>query len=396
MSSNARLDIVDALRGFALAGIVIVHMVEQFIGSPRHQEVWVVEANLIDQIVMSLNFIFIGGKFFSIFALLFGMSFALMMSSAEARGERFTGRFLWRLFLLLGFGIAHSLIYRGDILTLYVLLGFILPIFYHWKDSWLWWLAGFLFLGLGRVIFLAVTGTHTLLSYDNMPDSPEILRYLQVLQQGSFIEVLEENFRYGFAAKFDFLFGVFGRAYITLGYFLIGMWLVRSQLMANIANYKPQMKKFLWQMPIIAVLCGAVMAALFSVFAKPIDFSSWGPALTMGFYDAANIALTVFLISGFLLLYLRNPQGWMRHFAPYGRMALTAYLTQSIIGVVIFHGWGIGALGKLHDWQTLLLAILVIGLQMAACHWWLTRFRYGPLEWLWRCGTYLKWIPILR
>jgi len=342
---------------------------------------------------MGFTFIFVSGKFFSIFALLFGMSFALMMRSAELRGERFTGRFLWRLTILLIFGVAHSLIYRGDILTLYVLIGFILPLFYRWKDSWLWWLAGLLFLGLGRVIFLAVTGTHTLLDYENGPDSPEVLRYIQVLQQGSFVEVLQENLVHGFAAKFDFLFGVFGRAYTTLGYFLIGMWLVRSQVMANIANYKPRMKKFLWQMPLTAVLCGIVMGGLFSQFAQPIDFSHWGPALTIGFYDVANIALTVFLISAFILFYLRNPQGWVRYFASYGRMALTAYITQSVIGVLIFHGWGLGLLGKLHDWQTLALAFVVISGQMFACRWWLSKFRYGPLEWLWRCGTYMKFIP---
>ncbi len=123
-----RIDAVDALRGFALAGIVFAHMIEQFLAAPRPAEGWLVEPNLADHLVNAFNGIFIMGKFFSIFAVLFGMSFAIMMGNAAAKGRSFSGRFVWRLAILLLFGFLHSLLYRGDILTVYVAVGFCLPL----------------------------------------------------------------------------------------------------------------------------------------------------------------------------------------------------------------------------------------------------------------------------
>jgi uncharacterized protein len=393
---NARIDAVDALRGFALAGIVVAHMIEQFIAAPRPAAAWIVESNLIDNVVNIASVLLVTGKFYSMFAILFGMSFAVMMQGAATRGEDFSWRFVWRLVILFGFGFLHALIYRGDILTLYTLIGAILPFFYRVPNRWLWALAILLFAGAGRFAFYFATGSASLLGYPLDPSTPEIIAYVKLLQTGSFMDVIYENFSHGFASKYDFVFGVFGRAYTTIGYFIVGLWLVRSGIVYDLASHARLFKRAFWTGLAGAIIFTVGMGVAFSQLPQPVDFATVPALLAITVYDFASISTTVCLMSGFLLLYLKSPHSWLRHFVPYGRVALTAYITQSMIGVVIFHGWGLGLLGRLHDWQTLLLAIVVIAVQTQLARWWLVRFRYGPLEWVWRCATWFRRVPLRR
>jgi uncharacterized protein len=395
-SPISRIDAVDALRGFALAGIVFAHMIEQFIAAPRPPDLWQVEPNLFDQVVMAFNGLFIMGKFFSIFAVLFGMSFAIMMGNAAAKGRSFSGRFAWRLAILMAFGCVHTLIYRGDILTVYAAIGFCLPLFYRVPSKVLWIVAVLLFLGIGRYVFYGITGTTTLLGYQLTPDSPVIAAYVEILKNGSFIEVAKENLQHGFASKFDFQVGVFGRGYLTLAYFLVGMWLVRSGIMANLEDNRPLIKKVMWWSIALLVVFLVCMVAAFSVIPNLMEFNNWQSVVAFTFYDLFNMAFTSLLICGFLLLFLRRPTGWLGSLAPYGRMALSNYLLQSLAGTFLLYGWGLGLLGRLHDWQTFLISLAVIFLQVRMSKWWLSGHYYGPLEWLWRCGTFFQRVKMVR
>jgi len=394
--TNNRVDAVDALRGFALAGIVFAHMIEQFIAGPRPADGWLVESNVFDQIVQVFNGMFIMGKFFSIFAVLFGMSFAIMMGNAAARGRSFSGRFIWRLAILFAIGFVHSLIYRGDILTIYAAIGFCLPFFYRVPNKVLWFIIVLLFLGLGRCLFYLVTGTSSILSYDQSPQSPVIVAYFEVLKTGSFLEIARENYLNGFASKADFQLGAFGRAYLTLAYFLVGMWLVRTGIINNLEANKHLIKKTLkWSLGscVVFFFC---LGASFSFIPNLMEFKNWLSVFAFVFYDLFNIAFTAVLMSSFLLIYLRKPTGWLGSLAPYGRMALSNYLLQTLIGTFLLYGWGLGLVGELHDWQMFLLSIVVIYLQIQLSKLWLSRYYYGPLEWLWRCGTYFKGVKFAR
>jgi uncharacterized protein len=394
-SLNTRIDAVDALRGFALAGIVFAHMIEQYIGGPRPVD-WAVESNIFDQIVFGFNLIFVMGKFFSIFSILFGMSFAIMMGNAAAKGHSFSGRFIWRLTILGVIGFVHSLFYRGDILTIYVAIGLFLPLFYNMSSKTLWFIIGLLCLGSGRYLFFLLTGSPTILSYDYAPESPVVAAYVEILQNGSLIEVAKENFYNGFATKLDFQFAIFGRGYLTLAYFLVGMWLVRSGIMRNLEANKPLIRKVMWwSLVLTLVFLAMVILALFSI-PDLMAFKNWISVFALTTYDLFNTALTAFLMSGFLLLFLRRPTGWLASLAPYGRMALTNYLLQTLIGTFILYGWGLGYLGHLHDWQMFLLSFLIIFFQIRLSIWWLSHYHFGPMEWLWRCGTYLNRVKLSR
>ncbi|WP_019604746.1 DUF418 domain-containing protein [Teredinibacter turnerae] len=388
-----RLDIVDALRGFALAGIVIAHILEQYLASPRPKLDWWTPATPLDSVIGLLDFMLIVGKFYSIFALLFGMSFAIMMGNAARKGHNFSGRFLWRLTILLGFGLIHSLIYRGDILVVYVLIGFFLPLFYGLNNRWLWAMSAILFLGAGRILFFAITGQEGFIAGANTEDSPAVIHYVNTLKFGSFWDVVRLNVPYIYTGKLDYQFGIFGRGYFTLAYFLVGMWLVRSGIVYRLAEYKSTIKKVFWWALGIGLAMIAVSMAGFATMPKPFTMSSWHFVLAYNFAAIGNIAITALLISGFLLLYLRKPQSRLRKLAPYGRMALTNYIVQSIIGTAILYGWGFGLLGEFHQWQLLIAGIVFIALQVAVSQWWLKHFNYGPLEWLWRCAT---WFSVFR
>ena len=145
--NNKRLVLVDAIRGFALAGVCLVHMTEQYLGGPTPEGFMEGINGIPDMVVDGLIAFFIRGKFFALFSLLFGLSFSIQMASAAARGQDFSWRFLWRAVLLFGIGYVHQLFYRGDILTIYALLTpFLIP-FHKLNNRWL--------LGVAAICFLS-------------------------------------------------------------------------------------------------------------------------------------------------------------------------------------------------------------------------------------------------
>ena len=177
--AKKRIEIIDALRGFSLAGIVIVHMVENYIAAPTPEGALdATHTGVLDYVVDGFIMILLRGKFFALFSFLFGLSFFIQMDSAHQKGEDFRWRFLWRLLLLFAIGYLHHLFYRGDILTIYALLGVFLVPFYKVRNPLILGTAAVLFLGLGRyVIFMITGGDNLFVSGGFDPNSPEIVTY---------------------------------------------------------------------------------------------------------------------------------------------------------------------------------------------------------------------------
>ena len=394
-----RIQSIDALRGFALAGVVLVHMVEQYVGGPAPEGFMEGINGLPDQIIQGLLQIFFSGKFFALFSILFGLSFAIQMRSAEEKNVKFGWRFLWRAVLLFVIGYIHQLFYRGDILTIYAVLApFLIP-FYKIPTKWILVMAGFIFLGIPRFIAFyifggeSITGIHPMMDINN----EYIMRYFDTIQNGSLIEVFKINAIYGMQTKIDFQMSLFGRFYYTFGYFLIGLWLGRTGVFKDIAAHAKTIKTImLWA--IAAMLVSVVITfATFASIAQPIDNNSFQFALGINFMDWVNISMASIILCGFLLL--SQKEVWQKRlgfFAPYGRMALTNYIFQSVIGTFFIFGWGLGYLGQIRVSFLFILALVFIFVQATISKYWLRTFRYGPLEWLWRCGTYMKWQPFLK
>ena len=396
--SSLRIQSIDALRGFALAGIVLVHMVEQFVGAPIPESAAVAMAPaLIDQVVRGFIFVFFQGKFYLLFSFLFGVSFFLQMDRAAQKEQSFRGRFVWRLLILLLFGLAHSLVYRGDILTVYVVLGLFLPLFYTVADRGLLIVALLLFLGAGRYLCFALFGEALPLGGPELsPQSPYTEEYFMILKEGSFGEVTWDNLVNGLRAKMNFQFGLFGRGYTTFAFFLIGLWVGRRRILAQADAHRKFIRRVLWYSIGLLVISIAGLAGVFSQLPQPVTLDTWGGMVGLTCYDLVNIALTGIIITGFLLLFYRRERSALRVFAPYGQMALSNYLAQSVVGAFIYYGWGLGYLAEVRNVYALLLGVGVIVGQMLVSAWWMRHYRYGPLEWVWRCATYGRRMPFVR
>ncbi|MDX1315551.1 MAG: DUF418 domain-containing protein [Eudoraea sp.] len=397
--TKGRIQIVDALRGFSLAGIVIVHLVENYIGAPMPESaIETTHLGITDYIVDVIIGILFRGKFFALFSFLFGLSFFIQMDRAQDKGQNYQWRFLWRLLLLLGIGFVHHMFYRGDILTIYALVGVFLIPFYKVKTPWIIAIAGLLFFGLGRFLVYYFTGGDNLIMSGGLtPDSPEVLSYFELIKTGALNEVMHSNAIDGQIMKMEFQFGTFSRAYLTLAFFLLGLYAGRIRFFENFEQKWGFMQNiFYGSIGMIAV--GIAVTVLgFAPIGPNVTFDNWNAMIGLTGMDLVNLAMTFMLITLFVYLFMKvRWRRWLQSFAPYGRMALTNYVFQSILGTFFFYGWGLGYLAEIPNRYTFLMAFGVIALQMIFSSWWLRNFYYGPLEWIWRSLTHFKYYPLRK
>jgi uncharacterized protein len=391
-SSGPRIVLVDALRGFALAGVALVHVTEQYLAGPPPPGFMEGLNGLPDQILMGFISFFVQGKFFALFSILFGLSFSIQMASADRKGEDFSWRFLWRAVLLFGIGYVHQLFYRGDILTIYAMLApFLIP-FNRLSNKWVVGVMAVCFLSLPRFLTFFWVGNDAFFGLPNDFQNPLEAAYYETVKGGSLLDVFSANAVYGMETKMNFQLMPIGRIYYTFGYFLLGLWLGRIGIFREAATrLKPVKRAMLWSLGLF-ILAGVLAGVTFSQVPEPVDFSHLLHIVGVNFFDWTNIAITGIILGGFILFYHKD--WWLpklNYFAPYGRMALTNYVLQSIIGTFLFFGWGLGLIGQLRVTYLVMIAIVLIALQMRFSKYWLQHYKYGPLEWLWRSATYWKW-----
>ena len=266
---TGRIRLIDALRGLSLAGIVMVHFGEQYLGfMPPPGQPYNVHGTL-DGVLEALSWVFIRGKGFGIFSFMFGLSFVLQMQRAERRrpGTDFRPRFAWRLLILFAIGWLHGLAYSGDILTVYAALGIPLILFYRVRDRWLLVLAVLLLVGVPRIAQRVVQG----------PATPAELQSLQVRMNaqaeehwravagGDVPAIVRLHATTGFRAKWEFQYGFMGRGYQTFGLFLLGLWAGRRRLFEDVETHRRLFVR-LWRWTgALTLLVPLVAGVLFAV-----------------------------------------------------------------------------------------------------------------------------------
>ena len=368
MQVNSRIEMVDALRGFALLGLFLVHCLERF------ELYWLAPApDPWFDWVMAL----FAGKSFAIFALLFGFGFATIMANERGRGGDFTWRFAWRLVLLLAFGTAHVFFYRGDILQVLAIIGLLLIPFDRIRsDRLLLVLAALAFLQLPLWLrwWAAGHGAEWAVAaplYFTWGD-------LQTLAEGSAIAVALDNLGPGTVGKWSFYLET-GRVTEIAGLFLAGMVLHRRRLFLDAAQHRGT---WLAIAAVSGVLWGLANAA-------PAAFGTEAQRQSADWLlaQARNLPAMAFQVAVFVLLWQSPVRRLLATLAPAGRMTLTLYIGQSILGVLLFYGYGLDLWDKVSNAEAVLWGIAAFAVQMAMAAWWFRRFRYGPLEWLWRAGT---------
>jgi len=391
LKKTERIEVIDILRGFTLLGIILVHFTEQYYAGPPLPKNTL--PGIADNIVAGFIGIFISGKFFMIFSFLFGLSFFIQFNKSDQRSTFFI-RFAWRLIVLFLIGFIHSLHYRGDILTIYAVLGIVLLLCYKLPDKILLLLAFLLIINVPTILtrlvglFTAESGA-PLFPQD---DSANQI-YYDTLKRGSYLDILRANL-YEIKGKFEFQV-IFGRLYITMGLFFLGLYVGRKNIFQDIALFKKLIRCSLFTM-LGCVVIGLIIYAG-TLIAKTEISERVGFLVGGGLWDIFSAALATIYVSMIVRLFQRDKwKNRLMVFYSVGRMGLTTYLMQTLFGVLFFFSFGFNQLSEHGAALLAAMGVSIFIFQIFFSNFWLKHFYYGPVEWLWRSLTYLKVQPFKR
>lgn len=384
LRSQERVLAVDALRGFAVMGIVLLHNIEHFnfYSFPEPSSPFVKQ---LDGVLWNLLFFLFSGKAYAIFALLFGFTFHLQSRNCERRGEDFRNRYMWRLVLLLLFGFANACFFPGEILVLYALLGFVLVPVRHWSDKAVAWTAGILMLQ-------PLEWVKAVYAWLCPEANPQQMVYslgdvYPQLGGHSLWEMVKANFVTGQLASLNWAW-CYGRVFQTASLFMFGMLLGRLGLFHPAAGTRDGVMRFwlrtgLYALPVAVLLC-FFKEFLYGQIKHPFLLATM-QTIWNSWY---NLAFMLVMVSGFLLLYWTNRGRVQQWLVPYGKMSLTDYVSQSLIGSFLYFGYGLELHRHCGTTLSLLVGIVFFLAQLAFAHWWFRHFRRGPLETLWHRLTW--------
>lgn len=398
-----RASILDVLRGFALLGTIITNSaVFSLYVFQAPETLKSFGTAPIDEVLNFLIHVFIEGKFYSIFSLLFGIGFSIIIARNMRKGKNALGIFYRRILILLILGLCHSfLIWDGDILFFYAVLGLILPLFRNLSNKKLLWLTGILLLSplLFDLLKIISKGTWNLalpflfkalaLSKEYGIEDPYPGNWL--IEYNTYSDLLkwtDSGFWYGWFLRMDG-----NRVVKVLAMFLLGLYLGRNQFYLQLQKHKTTLIMVQKLGLGIGIPAGIAMAW----FAGDGKYLPEPAGILDTLFYALNVApLALAYIATLALWYSKGKfQKVLATLQPVGRMALTNYVMQSLLGILIYYGLGFGLGGKFGPAGYIPIALIVFIFQLVFSHWWLSYLDYGPLEWIWRQLTYWKRLPIV-
>ena len=381
-----RYVILDALRGFAILGIILANFPEFSLWTFSDPAGW----TGLDRVTRAVQTFLVDGKFYTLFSLLFGIGFSIQLENAGGR----LVTFYRRMAVLLLIGLLHLLLlWSGDILMLYAVCGMIIPLFRKLPFRSILCVAGFFL--LLPILSDAVLGTRLA---DPLEAEQWRICGLYGITEANFGTWLSDAHSYREVLQFlhqgavermwEF---VIGRRYFkVLGLFLIGFALGREKFYADVHAYRAVLRRILT----VGFAVGIPLGLLYTwssmtgmPWGRIIHDISYLSVYLMGFAYAA----------GFCLIFDRRSEapGWRLLSNP-GRMACTNYLGQSLIGILLFYGIGLGLGNRVDLLATEAIALGVYAFQIAFSFLWMSHFRYGPVEWVWRMLAYGRRLPLRK
>lgn len=383
VKKSSRIEVVDALRGFAVMAIILVHNLEHFIFPvyPTDSPNWL---HILDLGVFNATFALFAGKSYAIFALLFGFTFYIQSNNQKVQGKDFGYRFLWRLVLLVGFATLNAAFFpAGDVLLLFAVVGLVLFIVRNWSDKAVL---------ITAILFLLqpVEWFHYIASLVNpsyqLPDLGVGAMYGRVAEYtkaGDFGTFILENITYGQKASLLWAIGA-GRYLQTAGLFLLGLYIGRKELFVTSEKHTAFWTK--------ALIIGAVAFAPLYQLKELVMGNDALIQNTVGtvFDMWQKLAFTFVLVASFVLLYQREAfRKAVSNLRFYGKMSLTNYITQSIFGALIYFPFGLYLAPYCGYTLSLLIGFASFFLQILFCKWWLGKHKQGPLESIWHKWTWI-------
>jgi uncharacterized protein len=393
VSSRERIEVLDVLRGLAVGGILIGN-IQWFSGYGMMPPSLAAASPIYDQVTHFIVHFLIEGKFYSIFSFLFGVGFALQIARAEDRGDTNASVFKRRLGWLLVIGLLHAyLLWAGDILSVYALVGFVLLLFRRKSnESILRWAAVLVAVPVVTYVilyiaFVAFAPPDAIAGFDASQLERWNTSVREVGEGGYVRNVTGYNLQYIVGRYMGLIIQM--RLPKILAMFLLGMYAYRRGVFQDVSAHRTLIRKVMVYGLALGVIGNVLMAALAGNEA-PFPPS---PAALIGVigYAFGVPSLALGIIALVTLLWQKTD--WRRglsYLAPVGRTALTNYLLQTVICVTIFYGYGFGMFGKVGALLATLTAVAIFLVQIAVSSLWLRYFAYGPVEWIWRQLTYRR------
>ncbi len=397
--ADERLALLDAVRGIALGGILLANLTSFFavdmLGAEARRAMPWGEAG--ERVLFAINWL-VEGKFYSIFSILLGTGFALQALRAGRRGTppgHFAGFFRRRMVVLVAIGLTHMyLFWAGDILTLYGVMGLMLPTMMR--------LAPPMRTGVMLALFAVPLATHAVVlasdgRFDPRPpfatagaDLRERLgvadrESLDLFARGTARDYVAWNVSYAVTRPGTYLQS--GRPAKVLALFLLGFW-IGTVILPRLHTLRRSLSVVVIAGGTVGFAASAVYASIKGATGSTFLMSGTGLLQTAA-YTLGTTPLALAYLSAAVLLW-RTPQGrrGLEWFVPLVRMALTVYLTQTIIQLALFSGYGAGWAGHVPVVWLPVAAAAILVAQRLLCAWWLRRHAQGPVEWVWRRATY--------
>lgn len=396
-SAAERVEIIDIVRGIALFGILAAN-IRGFAGPAATYFVphlfW---PALHDRIAQAFIDTFVQGKFITIFAVLFGVGFGIQAERALARSGRFNWTWARRCLVLLMFGLVHGLlIWFGDILLVYALVGLMLLVFRKRQDKTLViWAIVLYCVPLLLMTSLFVASQFGVAPPDMKPPTAAAIEQArQTFTNGSWVEIQKARMHDVVAQNWGFFFFMFWH---ILSLFLIGLLLWRKRFFQPSAEELPRYRRMAAVGLTLGILGNLAMTAMkwfFNLPPMPITPAAYVAGL-LSFVAVPLLSLGYVCT---IILMAHDPVWHARihRFASIGRTAFSNYLLQSILGTTIFYGYGLGLFGLVGPAWLLPVTVLIFAVQVFLSRWWLERYRFGPMEWVWRKLTYPGPLPMRK
>lgn len=385
IKKTPRIESIDALRGFAVMAILLVHSLEHFIFPiyPTNSPQWL---NILDEGVFNVTFSLFAGKAYAIFAILFGFTFYIQSENQKRKGKDFGYRFLWRLLLLVAFATLNAAFFpAGDVLLLFSIVGVVLFIARNWNNKTIL-IVAILFLLQPVEWYHYVMGLiNTDYQLPNLGVGEMYAVVAESTKNNSLLDFFWVNITLGQKASLYWAVGA-GRYLQTAGLFLLGFYLGRKEFfLPTLQNTK------FW---VRVLICSAVaFGPLYSLKEQITTTDVTLIKQTVGtvFDMWQKLAFTLVLVSSFILIYQKNSSKKIfTDFKFYGRMSLTNYITQSIIGALIYFPIGLYLAPYCGYTLSLFIGILMCVVQVKFCKWWLSSHKQGPLEYVWHKWTWIR------
>ncbi|KAB3539041.1 DUF418 domain-containing protein [Alkaliphilus pronyensis] len=399
VSAGERIKELDIVRGFALFGVLLVNiamfnstLMEEIAGvSPLANPLQLTA--LSDKISSLFIQIFAEGKFYTIFSFLFGLGFYIFMDRAEAKTNSPRRLFARRSFFLFLFGMLNfTLVWFGDILHAYGIIGFLLILFKNCRVKTIRnWMIALLsisiilysFFMLSNDLMYEFLDEETISAY-NAQTQMQAEESLDVYGNGSFIEVVSYRLQNELSLVAMSLVVLIPK---ILGMFLIGFYVGKRKIFEDIKGNLGFIKK-VWKTAGIVGLLSTLVYVLIQFEAIVVNRLFYSGSITF-FSEIATVFLSLFYITSLVLLYHKtNIKSLLMPLSYMGQMALTNYLVQCILCSILFYGYGFGLLNKANLATGILITIIIYIGQIFFSKAWLSKYKYGPFEWVWRYLTY--------